>query len=322
MADKKELPLAMLELLKRYTDADHSLSTAELKTLLEQEYDLTLERRTLYANMELLKKYGHDISTWQENGFGYYLKSHQFTKSEVFLLCNAIHSSHFISQRESSQLIKKLLATLSSYDRKEYTDKVYLPNPKKTGNDLQLANISLISDAIRDRNPVEFGYLHYNLDKSLSSPRRYRVEPRYIVFQDSRAYLIATSDHHEGFAHYRIDRITDIRIQKDTKFRVLSKEMDAYEYARNMFYMFNDEAVHAVLRCDRRVLDHMIDTFGKEAMITPCEDDRFDIHIRGSRSGILLFAQQYIDAVSIAEPEDLRKEMLERLKKAAEEYKK
>ena len=90
----------------------------------------------------------------------------------------------------------------------------------------------------------------------------------------------------------------------------------------NMFYMFNDEAVHAVLRCERRVLDHMIDTFGKEAMITPCGEDRFDIHIKGSRSGILLFAQQYIDAVSIAEPEDLRKEMLERLKKAAETYKK
>ena len=66
----------------------------------------------------------------------------------------------------------------------------------------------------------------------------------------------------------------------------------------------------------------VLDTFGKEAMITPCGEDRFDIHIRGSRSGILLFAQQYIDAVSIAEPEDLRNEMLDRLKKAAEEYKK
>lgn len=320
MADKKELPLAMLELLIRYTDEEHSLSTSELKQYLEQEYDLTLERRTLYANMDLLKKYGHDISTWQENGFGYFLKSHQFTKSEVLLLCNAIHSSHFISQKESSQLIRKLLSTLSIYDRKEYTDKVYLPNPKKTENEKLLDNLSLISQAIRERSPIRFDYLRHRTDKTLYSPRTYEVEPRYIVYQDSRAYLIVTSDHHEGFAHYRIDRITGIDIIEDRKFRALPKEMDAYEYAKNMFYMFNDEKVHASLRCEKRVLDYMIDTFGSDVMILPVDDDYFDIHIRGSRTGILLFAQQYIDAVTILEPEDLRREMKERLNRAADNY--
>ncbi len=320
MADKKELPLAMLELLIRYTDEEHSLSTSELKQYLEQEYDLTLERRTLYANMDLLKKYGHDISTWQENGFGYYLKTHQFTRSEVLLLCNAIHSSHFISQKESSQLIRKLLATLSTYDRKEYTDKVYLPNPKKTQNEKLLDNLSLISDAIRDRNPIRFDYLRRRPDKTLWSPRTYEVEPRYIVYQDSRAYLITTSDHHEGFAHYRIDRITGIDIIEDRKFKVLPKETDAYEYAKNMFYMFNDESVHAVLRCENRVLDYMIDTFGNDVMVIPADEDHIDIHIRGSRTGILLFAQQYIDAVTILEPSDLREEMLARLNQAAENY--
>ena len=320
MADKKELPLAMLELLIRYTDEDHSLTTGELKNYLEQEYDLTLERRTLYANMDLLKKYGHDISTWQENGFGYYLKSHQFTKSEVLLLCNAIHSSHFISQKESSQLVRKLLATLSTYDRKEYTDKVYLPNPKKTGNEKLLDNLSLLSEAIRERTAVRFGYLRHKPDKSLHSPRTYEVEPHYIVYQDSKAYLIVTSDHHEGFAHYRIDRITGIELLKDRKFKVLPKEMDAYEYAKNMFYMFNDESVHAVLRCENRVLDYMIDTFGSDIMVIPSDEDHVDIHIRGSRTGILLFAQQYIDAVTILEPADLRAEMHTRLTRAAKQY--
>lgn len=320
MADKKELPLAMIELLIRYTDENHSLSTTELRNYLEQEYDLTLERRTLYANMELLKKYGYDISTWQENGLGYYLRTHQFTKSEVFLLCNAIHSSHFISQKESTQLIRKLLATLSIYERKDYTDKVYLPNPKKTRNELLLSNMSQISDAIRDRNPIQFGYLRRNMNKTLTSPRTYEAQPRYIVYQDSKAYLIVTSDHHEGFAHYRLDRISNIRILHDKKFEPLPREMDAYEYSRSMFYMFNDETVHAVLRCERRVLDYMIDNFGEEAMIVPVDEETFDIHVKGSRQGILLFAQQYIDAVTILEPADLRSEMLGRLEKAASYY--
>jgi hypothetical protein len=84
--------------------------------------------------------------------------------------------------------------------------------------------------------------------------------------------------------------------------------------------MFNDEKVHASLRCEKRVLDYMIDTFGSDVMILPVDDDYFDIHIRGSRTGILLFAQQYIDAVTILEPEDLRDEMKQRLNKAADNY--
>ena len=71
MADKKELPLALLEVLKEYTDEAHILSAKELTRILEEQYDLTLERRTLYANIELLRKYGFHISTWQENGYGY-----------------------------------------------------------------------------------------------------------------------------------------------------------------------------------------------------------------------------------------------------------
>ena len=74
MADnKKELPLALLEILRESTDENNILSTKELTTLLEKRYDLTLERRTLYANIELLKKYGSKISTWQENYTGYYV---------------------------------------------------------------------------------------------------------------------------------------------------------------------------------------------------------------------------------------------------------
>ena len=83
MADKKELPLALLEILTKYTDHDHYLSTAEMTEILHSEYGLTLERRTLYSNMDLLKKYGHKISTWKDNGYGYCLTEHQSSKVHV-----------------------------------------------------------------------------------------------------------------------------------------------------------------------------------------------------------------------------------------------
>ena len=322
MADKKDIPFALLDILKRYTDEEHILSGKEILSLLENEYDLTLERRTLYANVEVLKKFGHKISTWQENGYGYYLEEHEFRKSEILLLCNAIHSSHFISAKESSQLIHKLLSSLSMHQRKEYTDRVYLPRRGKTSNTALMNSISIVSQAIRDRHPVAFTYLQYSERKELI-PRRekpYVVEPRYIVFQDSRAYVIATSDHHEGFANYRLDRIADISIVQDEKVPTLPKDMDAYEYAKNMYYMFNDEQLSAVIRCQKRVLDHVIDIFGTDCIIHPSDRDHFDVHIRGSRQGIILFAQQYLDAAEILEPSSLRQEMKDLLSLALRSY--
>ena len=326
MADKKELPLALLEVFKNHTDEEHILTTKQLTSILENEYDLTLERRTLYANVELLKKYGYDISTWQENGYGYYLNEHQFKKSEVLMLCNAIHSSNFISSKESDALIKKLLTTLSISQKHEYTDQVYMPNQKKTANDKLMDTISTISTAIRDRNAITFTYLQYNENKRLVARREkpYTVEPRFIVYRDSKAYLICTSDHYEGFAHYRIDRIVSPTILTDVKIPPLpkGKTTDAYEYSKNMYYMFNDEIINAIIRCESRIMDYVIDIFGTDCRIIPVDEKHFDVSIKGSTQGILLFAQQYIDGAEILEPQSLREEMASLLSRKARQYKK
>lgn len=323
MADKKDIPLALLEILTKYTDENTPLPTRDIIRIMENEYGVTMERRTLYANIELLQKFGHKISTWNDNGSGYYLEEHQFKKSEVFMLCNAIHSSHFISAKESKEMIDKLLATLSRKQKAEYIDKVYLPNKKKTKINSLLDNIHKISTAISEQHPVRFTYLQYSEDKTLK-PRRekpYEVEPRYIVYHDSRPYVIATSDHHDGFANYRIDRISNIKIVSDKKVTSLRKDLDAYEYTKNMYYMFNDEQTSAVIRCEKRILDHVLDIFGTDCRILPADTDHFDVHVHGSETGVILFAQQYLDAAEIIEPQELRTELLRRLNTTVRKYK-
>lgn len=317
MAEKKELPFALLEILKDHSDENHILTAAQLKTMLEEQYGLSLERRTLYSNIDLLRQYGHDISDFHDNGKGYYLRKRQFDRAEVLMLCNAVHASHFICAKDSSVLIQKLLNTQSTAQRKEFSDRVYLPNPKKTENASLLENISRMADAIRDRRTVQFVYLHYSLKKELEPKRQepYEVQPRYLVYQESRAYVIVTSEHHAGFGHYRLDRMQNVKIL-EKKFSALPKEMDAYQYAGNMYYMYGGETVHAVFRCENRILDQMMDECGKDCMVIPYDADRFDIHISGCREGLLILAQQYLDSAVIEEPEDLQKEMAARIRSA------
>ena len=323
MAEKKQSVLAVLEILQKYSDQDHLVSIRQISSLLESEYQIRIERRAIYANIEILRDFGYDISAYERERNGYYLNSRNFDKGEILLLCNAIHASHFISAKQSDDLIAKLLATQSIYQAKEFNDKVYLPNPLKTPNKQLIYTIETVSEAIRDNLRLAFTYLHYDLDKKLV-PRRekeYVVEPRYIVYADSRAYMIVNSEKHPNFSHYRLDRIKDARILPEHSSELKDKD-DAYEYARNKLFMYAGESSYVSFLCDNTIIDQMIDIFGTSVILMNFDADHFLIRVKTSTQGALYLAQQYLDSLSIYEPQELRQEFIASLEKRLQDYKK
>lgn len=322
MAEKKQSNLLVLDILRENSDENHILSVKDIQALLEARYGLVLERRAIYSNLEILAQQGYEISDFKDNGKGYYLVSRQFDKGEVLLLCNAIHASHFISQKQSKKLIDALLATQSKYDQKEFTDKVYMPNPQKTENKQLMFNVEIVSEAIRERRMLQFTYLKYGKDKKLVArrPEPYLVEPRYIVYADSKAYMIITSPHHDGFAHYRLDKVADAIVLNE-KSRKLPKDMDAYEYARNKLFMYSGNMEYVTLRCDEKVVDQMIDIFGTEMNIAFGDDGFFTINVKTSETGALYLAQQFMEYLEIIKPVELRDKFRSNLKTALKKYK-
>ena len=324
MAEKKQSVLALLDILITYTDEDHILTARKLQELLQTKYNLNIERRTLYSNLEMLEQSGYVISRYEDNGKGYFLEERQFDKGEILLLCNAIHASHFISDRQSNTLINKLLKTQSRYQANEFVDKVYLPNTQKTPNKELMYNVSLISEAIRDNKEITFTYMKYNKDKKMV-PRRsepYIVEPRYIVYAESRGYLIATNRKHpDSFTHYRIDRISRASLLEEP-INPLREPKDAYEYAKNKLFMYGGETSPVMFRCHERIMDAMIDIFGTELFIIPQDDSHFTFWVSTSKTGAKYLAQQYMDSIEILQPEDLRQEFINDLKNTLETYRK
>ena len=322
MAEKKQSNLLDLDILRENSDQNHILSVKDIQALLETRYGLNLERRTIYSNLEILAQQGYEISDFKDNGKGYYLVNRQFDKGEVLLLCNAVHASHFISQKQSKKLIDTLLATQSKYDQKDFYAKTYMPNPQKTENRQLMYNVEIVSDAIRDRKMLQFTYLKYGKNKKLVArrPEAYIVEPRYIVYADSRAYMVVTSPNHEGFIHYRLDRIADATIMEKNA-RKLPKDIDAYEYARNKLFMYSGDMEYVVFKCDEKILDQVIDIFGSDTNIDFVNDNEFTTRVKTSRTGALYLAQQFMEYIEIIEPVSLRDEFKQHLKDAAKKYK-
>lgn len=323
MAEKKHSAFALLNILKENTDKDHPLTTKEILSLLETQYGLTLERRTVYANIDLLRQAGYDIETYDDNGIGFGLKKKQFDKEEILLLCNALHATHFVPEEQTNKLIKKLLDTQSKYEADDFRNNVYLPNPTKTPNKRLLKNIKKISDAIRMDKVIKFEYLTYNENKELVKKREkpYICEPRYIVYADERPYLLTTSEKYEDFTHYRLDRIGKVEITGNDC-RKLDKKLDPYEYSRTRLYMYSGDPITVQFLCDAIALDYMFDIFGKDITIQKQENSRYLLFTKVSETGAKLLAQQYMEHVSIVAPADLREEFYKSLCKVLESYNK
>ncbi|MBR2685967.1 MAG: transcriptional regulator [Erysipelotrichaceae bacterium] len=322
MEEKKKNLLAVLHILREYSDEEHILTQKMISNKLNELYDLDLDRRTIYKNMEILEEFGYDISDYSDNGVGYYLGDREFDKNEVFLLCNAIHSSNFIPPHNSKELIQKLLSTQSKYKREEYERVNFVDNNNKKDNKEFFLNIELLSEAITNRQVISFDYMRYNKDKELIKRREepYYVCPYYLVYMNEKTYLIAQSLNHPGFAHYRVDRMQKIEVAPDKKFIELENPEDPYQYAKNKIYMYAGENISVTLRCDYGILDDIIDIFGKDIVIQEDDLDHFTTRVSVSRQGMIYLALQYIEYLEILEPSSLREDMKKYLFKGNMKY--
>lgn len=322
---KKNSAFAIYNILKEYADEDHPISQSELAKKLETLYQIKLERRAIYSNIDMLKEMNIEISTWNDNNKGYYLSNRQFSEGEVTLLCNEIHASHFIPKDESNKLIKTLLETQPHSFRKEFHEQIFLDNKRKTACPEIIDNFRSVSAAINKQQKIAFDYMKYDDDLKLSkynNEGKWIASPYYIVNDKERTYVIMLLErNNETFLrHLRIDHMKDIQLL-DIPAQEKPKQLgqDAYQYADSALFMFNDKTIDVELRCKKNVISQMIDEFGMIPVYIK-EGDSYRFTVSTTRRGILIFAQQYLDSVEIISPPDLRNEFREKLLRALQKY--
>lgn len=90
--DQKLRTLCLMEILLERTDDMHMLNASELCTILDQEYGIRTDRRTIYTEMEILEKFGLDIQQKKGKNPGYYIGARDFELPELKLLVDAVQS--------------------------------------------------------------------------------------------------------------------------------------------------------------------------------------------------------------------------------------
>ena len=321
MEEKKKTLFALLNVLKEYSDEQHPLSVKQIQDHIKREYGVSLDRRTFYRHIETLNDFKYDISPYSENGKGYYLREREFEKSEVLLLCNAIHSSYLIPKKISKELIDKLLKTQSKFTESEFKNSVYIENTNKKDNKQFLLNIEQLSEAITNRKVITFNYTMYDFNKKLVNKRDelYTFSPHYLIYKDEKPYVIGFTSSHNNLSHYRVDRMANITVT-DAKITNTIPGKDPYEYAKTKLFMYGGEDYKVILKCNNKILDHMIDLFGINVSIRKIENNQFILTTKSSLQGIVYLGLQYLDELEVIEPLEARKEIYNIIKNNTKKY--
>lgn len=309
--------LSILEILQQDSDADHILPMRKIIAKMQTVYGLSVDRRTVYSVVETLCFMGYDISTYGENGVGYYLRARDFELSEVRLLMDSVYSASFLSPKQTDELVDKLQHLLSVGQRKHYRHLCVARPEKKSKNQEVFLNVELLDEAISQGVKVEFTYLHYNLNKKLA-PRReapYLVNPYQMVCTNEKYYLVCNYDKYDTLSHYRIDMMQNIQLTQEP-IKPLPKELDLIAYSNSLVYLFGGTAEQVELLCDYEVLDDVVDKFGDTARLSTHEDGRFRALIRIPPKGIQFWALQFLPYVEVISPLWLREKIVDSIKRS------
>ena len=272
----KEKLLLLLHIFQRESDENHPLSVPKLLDKL-QANGILAERKSVYADVEILRKQGYDIVL--QRGRGYYLGERNFQLAELKLLVDAVQSSRFITVKKSHELIHKLEQQTSAYGAQTLQRQVFVAGRVKSMNESVYYNIDAIHNAINEKRQITFRYFDYNIcgRKVLRhNGAIYQMSPYALLCSDENYYLTAYDGKAQEIKHFRVDKMLDIQVTELSRDgEEIYESFDLGRYASIHFGMFKGEEREVLLRCKNCFSHVIIDRFGEAVHITPEDDSYF-----------------------------------------------
>lgn len=342
---KKLIIVNILDILKNYTDEEHRLSQKEIADILEKEYEMKVDRKTVKRNLMNLIEFGYNIEysetvrtiknksgETQENVIlsDFYLVR-DFTNAELRLIIDSLLFSKSIPRSQCKELIKKIERLSDKHFRSNSKHICNLPENMPQNKEL-FYTIEILDEAIGKSRQVSFKYNNYQSDmkqhprlNSEGEEREYIINPYQMVATNGRYYLICNNDKYDNVANYRLDRITDIKIL-DTSVKPM-KNIDGLKNGLNLprhmaehIYMFADKTQRVTFRAKKYIISEIIDWFGKDVRFTDESEDEVTAIVTVSKMAMKFWAMQYAEHITVISPDELVKDITYALESSLTRY--
>ena len=301
--------LYLWKILSEETDDRHSLTMQELIEKLAA-YGVNADRKTLYMDLEELRRFGMDIiATHTGHNYYYNLGSREFE----------------MPNRQSTDLIRKLSGLTRRHEAKYLQRQVVISGRVKTMNESIYYNVDKIHSAIGEDSQIRFKYYQWNVLKEPELRKGgafYCVSPWMLLWDNENYYLVAYAAEDDKIKHYRVDKMLKISVTGEKREgRELFKALDPATYSSGLFGMFGGEEVRVTLEARNDMIGILIDRFGKDLLVTRTDEDHFRtvVEVAVSRQ-FLGWVMALGDGMRIVGPESVVARMRAEVRRLAERY--
>ncbi len=344
---KKLLIMDILDILRKYTDADHTLSQKQIVEILERDYMMKADRKAVRRNILDLIDFGYEIEyretprstpnpttgEMEETTIlsDFYL-NREFEDSELRLLIDSLLFSKHLPYNQCKELVMKLEGLSSEHFKAHVKHICTMPETLPRNQQLFLT-IEVLDEAISAGKKVKFTYLEYGTDKKQHRKRRedgsvreYVVSPYQMAAQDGKYYLICNYDPYENISNYRVERIADIQMLDEPvkPFETLTgsdgQRLDLAKYMAEHIYMYSSENRQVTFRIVKAMITDVIDIFGMNVRFSDETAGHVTVTAHVNAMAMKQFAKNYAPAVMVLKPEDLREEIKAEIENARNAY--
>lgn len=339
---KKLLIMNILDILRRYSDADHRLSQKDIIDILQTEYEMVADRKAIKRNLMNLIDFGYNLEfseSVRRNKDGeeeviytdWYLER-DFSDAELRLLIDSLLFSKHIPYSQCKELIEKIEGLSNRYFKSKVRHVRNLPVDQPQNAEL-FYTIEILDEAIEKNRQVVFHYGDYGTDKTLhlrerkdGKPREYLVNPYQMVATNGRYYLIANVERHDNVSHYRLDHIRDIKItdtpaKPQRKVQGLENGLDLPKHMAEHVYMFAGESKRVIMRTTPGMAGELIDWFGSCVTFSDETENSVIAHVTANLQAMRFWALQYAPYVTILAPQSLVDTIKDDLANSLKHYK-
>lgn len=316
--------LKLWEILSRDSDEDHPLSTSEIIDKLKHQ-GVECDRKTLYEDIRTLNEYGYEVLCEKgQHSNLYCVVDRSFDVPELHILMDAVQAAGFITEKKTAELIDKI-ASLGGSNRAELlkTNLVHF-NTTKHSNENIYYNVYAIGEAILSGKKLSFLYFDYD-EKGERVFRKdgckYIVNPVATVFSNDNYYLLCYHDKHDNAASYRVDRMTEVKVEsEDINKAKRPKNLDVSTHRKQAFSMYAGETVRVRLQAEKSLIDVLMDKFGEELRLISygdCVQFETDVQISPNFFGWCLSFGKKLKIIS---PNSLREQLHNYIQDIETEY--
>lgn len=315
----------LAQIMLENTDDNHYITMPEIMSALEA-YEVTADRRTIYADLKDLEALGIEVEGEPVGGgYRYHVVERPFELPELKLLVDAIQSSKFITERKTNALIRKLEKLVSKYEAMKLQRQVYVSGRIKTMNESIYYTVDTIHNAIFENRKIRFQYFQWNVKKEMElrhDGAYYHISPWGLSWDAENYYLIGYDSEAGKIKHYRVDKMLRLQMSDEKREgKEYFKKLDMADYAKKSFGMFGGREEKVKLLVENTLAGVIIDRFGKDIMLIPSDEEHFtvnvDVHVSTQFFGWIISLGE---RVKILGPEEVVAQMKEEIQRLARQY--